>query len=337
MAALLTALTLGTQVAPAAFAARSEPRHTDASGEVKAEKSLGGLRYTIMVRKFADEAAWPNGYTLPSDNTGGLGNAYSTVLENALQDEGHFIVVAGKEMSNEAMDEQQTSADSGAIQQGKKTPVKGHMAPAQLLVRGSITRIAPDKSFMNLDQTHSILNFNPTKLFGSFRHSKTEIDVTVQVVDASTRIVLASKTVTGKTSANTIDFWNVPIVHGVNFGTNKDLMGAVVRAVNQSVQFLVEELPKVEWQGTVVSVDGAEVLINRGSREGVQEGNQFTVGEVETIRDPDTGEVLKEKMTRVGVLKVTDVDDKTATCKVVKSSAPIGRGMAVHPLLGEQD
>src|SRR5439155_11304310 len=36
MAALLTALTLGTQVAPAAFAARSEPRHTDASGEVEA-------------------------------------------------------------------------------------------------------------------------------------------------------------------------------------------------------------------------------------------------------------------------------------------------------------
>ena len=258
------------------------------------------------------------------------------MLTNALQKCEHFIVVAGKEMTNEALDEQDSDARADMVKQGRKTPQKGQMTPVQLLVKGAITRIAPDKSFLNVGHgnAHGFLG-DATNLLGHFKRSKTEIDVTVQVVDASTRQVVASRTVTGSTSKFDLGLVHTPLVSGVEFGGNRDMMGAVVHAVNQSVDFLVEQLPKIVWEGTVVSAEDGTVAINRGEREGVRAGMCFEVGAVKTLRDPDTGEVLDQRITPAATLKATEVHDKVAYCKVVKSSGPIEGGMMVRPLGGQ--
>ena len=327
---LLTLLVGMLCLATAPARARETPRGADPNGEVKAQKAEGGLRYSIQVRKFANEAEWPSGYKNPYYGSNGLGDDYTTVLTNALHGSEHFIVVADKEMTREAQDEQTFESDAGTVKQGKKTAVRGQMTPAQLLVKGSITRIAPDKGFLNIGEGKSYTDWN--KWIPKIGKSSTEIDVTVQVVDASTREVLASKTVTGKTSSAHVEFWNLPIVNGAKVGANRDLQGAVVHAVNQTVEFLVGQLPKIQWQGTIVSVDGAEVMINRGAREGVKVGNRFAVGSVEVIRDPDTGEVLKEKLSKVAVVKVTSVEDRISTCAVEDGAGTIEKGMTVHPV-----
>ncbi len=60
-----------------------------------------------------------------------------------------------------------------------------------------------------------------------------------------------------------------------------------------------------------------KVYVNRGSREGIGVGQEFTVGEVEILRDPDTGEVLDESMTEIARLRVSQVKEKISICEVV--------------------
>ena len=68
-----------------------------------------------------------------------------------------------------------------------------------------------------------------------------------------------------------------------------------------------------------------------GTREGIQVGQAFTVGEVEVLRDPDTGEVLDESMTQVAALRVDEVKEKLSICSVTEGDATaVAKGMTIH-------
>jgi hypothetical protein len=98
-----------------------------------------------------------------------------------------------------------------------------------------------------------------------------------------------------------------------------------------AVAFMLEQLPNFPWTGSVVMVKGDSVYLNRGTREGVSAGQVFTVGDVEVLRDPDTGEVLDEFMTEVATLEVTTVKEKLSIAQVTSGNvADIGKGMTIH-------
>ena len=101
--------------------------------------------------------------------------------------------------------------------------------------------------------------------------------------------------------------------------------------MSQAVAFLVKQIEGIPWQGSVVLATPAKIIVNRGSREGVAVGQQFSVGQSEELTDPDTGEVLDVSMTQVATLKVTDVKEKIATCTVVTGdAAKVQKGMTVQ-------
>jgi hypothetical protein len=76
-----------------------------------------------------------------------------------------------------------------------------------------------------------------------------------------------------------------------------------------------------------------KVYINRGQREGVSSGQMFSVGSVEVIRDPDTGEILDEDMTELCRIQASEVKEKLTVCTVVEGDAgDVEKGMKVHPL-----
>lgn len=62
------------------------------------------------------------------------------------------------------------------------------------------------------------------------------------------------------------------------------------------------------------------MVVNRGTREGVQSGATFTVGEYEILRDPDSGEVLDVSMTERATVQAVQVKEKTSICKVVSGN-----------------
>jgi hypothetical protein len=90
---------------------------------------------------------------------------------------------------------------------------------------------------------------------------------------------------------------------------------------------MTEKMEKIPWTGSVVLVKADKVYINRGTREGVEKGMKFDVGKSETVRDPDTGEVLDESLTKSASIQVETVKDKVAICKTLSGKPQ--KGMTV--------
>ena len=277
----------------------------------------GGLKYTISVVKFENKAGWSGQYD--------LGDAWGMVMTDILNQTGRFIVLAEKDMRQEAMNEQDFAA-SGRTARGDRSPAMGQMTPAQILVKGAITHVQ--------DRTSGgggLVGFGPVAIGGG--KSTSEINVTMYMVDSTTGQVLASKSVVGKSNsrAGGVAFgyrgW-----YGGAAGFKNDNMGkAIENAVQQGVEWMVAQLPKLAWKGSVIMVRDGKVYINRGAREGVKPDQQFVVGTSEVLRDPGTGEVLDETVTAVARIQVVTLKEKLAICEVISGQADdIENGMGVQ-------
>ncbi len=277
----------------------------------------GGLRYSITVSKFENRAGWHGQWD--------IGNAWGSVLTDMLNQSGSFIVLGETDMRSAALDEQDFAA-SGRTAGGNKAPVTGQMTPAQLLVKGAITHVQGGTS--GGGGGVSIKGF---RLGG--KGKKGEINATIYIVDSTTGQVLASTSVVGTSKQKGMSFGYSG--HGMSTdvgGFKNDNVGkAVEAACSQAVDFLVAQLPGFQWTGSVVMVKGDKIYVNRGTREGVGVGQQFSVGQVEVLRDPDTGEVLDEDMTQIASLRVDQVKEKLSICSVTMGDASqVAKGMTVH-------
>jgi hypothetical protein len=116
-------------------------------------------------------------------------------------------------------------------------------------------------------------------------------------------------------------------------GFKNDNVGkAVESACGEAVTFMVGQLPKISWSGSVVQVANGKVYINRGAREGVSVGQNFIVGTAEVIRDPDSGEVLDTTVEEIARVEVTEVKEKLSFAKVTGGKGTsVRKGMGIHP------
>lgn len=284
---------------------------------VWAQTGAGGMRYTITVTKFENQAGWHGQWD--------LGDAWGAVMTDILNQTGRFIVLGETDMRNEALAEQDFAA-SGHTAGGSKAPVTGQMTPAQLLVKGAITHV----------QTSTTgggggIRIERFRIGGS--KDKAEINAVMYLVDSTTGQVLASTRVTGEAGRKGARFG----YSGRDFGSDvaafkKDNVGkAVEDAVSQGVDWLIEQLPGVPWTGSVALVRDGQVYVNRGTREGVSSGQVFVVGEEDVIRDPDTGEVLDRMVNEVAQLRVVEAREKLSICEISSGDAGrIQKGMSVR-------
>lgn len=288
-----------------------------ASVPAAAQEATGGLRYSISVTKFENQAGWYSGWD--------IGDAWGTVLTDMLNQSGKFIVLGESDMRGAAMEEQDLAA-SGRTAGGAKAPVTGQMTPAQILVKGAITHVQGDTG--GADGGIRIKGF---KVGGG--GGKGEVNATVYLVDSTTGQVLASTNVVGTHKRKGLGVGYDTGSWGAAFGghSNDNVGLAVQDACAQAVDFLIAQLPNIQWSGAVVMVKDGKVYVNRGSREGIAVGQTFSVGEVEILRDPDTGEVLDQSMSEVARLKVSQVKDKLSICDVVDGSiGAVAKGMTIH-------
>ncbi len=292
-----------------------------AAGTAPAEDAAkGGLRYTITVVKFENQAGWHGQWD--------IGDAWGAVMTDALQGSGKFIVLGEKDMRGEAMQEQDLGA-SGRVAGGKKTPKIGQMTPAQLLVKGAITHVQDSTTGGG-----GGLSFRGINIGGS--GDKAEINVTIYIVDSTTGQVKASQKVVGKAGRKGLNLgYSGSALAGLTGGGDafkKDNVGkAVEDAVAQAVEFLTKQLDKIPWEGSVVSAKDGKIIINRGSREGVAEGQAFVVGKLETTTDPDSGEVLDSSVSKVATIKAKTVKEKIAICEATEGGDKIEAKMSVQP------
>jgi len=287
------------------------------STTVIAGDGAGGLRYSITVTKFENRAGWYGHFD--------IGDAWGTILTDMLNQSGHFIVLGETDMRAAAMDEQDFAA-SGRTAGGKKAPVTGQMTPAQLLVKGAITHVQD-----GVKKGGGGIRYKGFRIGG--KGGKGEINATIYIVDSTTGQVLASKSVVGTSKQKGMNIGYSTGSWGAAFGGEKnDNVGLAIQAAcDQAVQFLIQQLPNLPWTGSVVLTKNGKVYVNRGSREGIQPGQHFTVGDVEILRDPDTGEVLDESMTILATIQADTVKEKLSICSVISGdAASVEKGMTIH-------
>lgn len=282
-----------------------------------AQTGTGGMRYTITVTKFENQAGWHGQWD--------LGDAWGAVMTDILNQTGRFIVLGETDMRNEALAEQDFAA-SGRTAGGSKAPATGQMTPAQLLVKGAITHVQSSTTGGG-----GGIRIKGIRVGGS--KDKAEINAVMYLVDSTTGQVLASTRVTGEAGRKGARFG----YSGRDFGgdvaafKNDNVGKAVEDAVSQGVDWLIEQLPGVPWTGSVALVRDGQVYVNRGTREGVQSGQVFVVGEEDVIRDPDTGEVLDRTVNEVAQLRVVEAREKLSICEISSGDAGrIQKGMSVR-------
>jgi curli biogenesis system outer membrane secretion channel CsgG len=272
-----------------------------------------GLRYSIMVSKFENRSNWRGQWR--------LGDAWGAILTDSLNNSGRFIVLGEKDMRRDALAEQDFAASSRAAGGGKKV-VKGQMTPAQLLIKGDITHF--DSGTAGGGGGIGIKGFKIGVKGGT-----TEINAVMYIVDSSTGQVMASKKVYGKITKKglSLGFYKSGFSGNVG-GFKKTNEGkAMEMAIDQGVDFLISKLEEIPWTGTVILVKKKKIYINRGEREGVSVGQTFNVGELEILRDTDTGEVLDQEMELSGKIEVVKIKKKIAICKVLEGD--VQKGMTV--------
>ncbi len=276
----------------------------------------GNLRYSISVAKFDNEAGWHGQWE--------IGTAFGEIMTDALQQSKKFIVLGEKDMRQEAMGEQDLAA-SGRTAGGKKAPKTGQMTPAQLLVKGAVTHV--QDSTTGGGAGVSVMGF---RVGGST--DRTEVNITIYIIDSTTGQVKASQKIVGKAGRKGLNVgYSGSVVGGDLGGFKKNNVGkACEDAVAQAVEFLTKQLEKIPWEGTVIKA-GDKIIINRGSREGVEVGQVFKVGAVENLTDKDTGEVLDTEMKQVGKIKVSQVKEKIAYCEALEGQKKIEKDMTVQP------
>lgn len=274
----------------------------------------GGLRFTVMVDKFENKTG-----------NSQLGDDWSTLLTAALHEDGHFIVVAEDDMQLKTLKEQLRGI-SGLTVQGRKTAVRGQMAPAQLLVKGVITHVQQGTASQGG-------GFGLGKIHINAGRKSSEVRATLEMVDTTTGAIVAAKNFTGVAQGRTFSAGGQQGGNdgAVNMGQDDNLQEALQKAIGDVIPWMVAQLPSVSWRGSVVRAADGRVIINRGAREGVAVGDEFIAGESEILRDPDTGELLEEVLHERARIRVEHLTDRTATCTVIGGDAKqIVTGMAVQ-------
>jgi len=277
----------------------------------------GGLRYTIAVTSFENRSKLPGMFL--------LSDTWAALLTEALARSGHFIVIAESDMRAAAMTEQDL-ATVGRTAAGDMAPATGSMTPAQLLIKGEITHFEDGTKGGD-----GGIAFKGIKL--GLKGSTAEINAVVYVVDSRTGQVVASKKVIGKakSSGMTVGFTDKDWSSDMGSFKNTNVGKAVEAAIDQAVEFCAAQLESLPWTGNVVFLNGNQVYINRGAREGVAAGQTFKVGTAEALRDPGTGELLDTIFTEKAQIKVDSVKEKISICSII-SGEGIENGMSVSPL-----
>lgn len=277
------------------------------------------LRYSISVSDFENKSGWRGQVN--------LGNAFGTILTDVLQQSGRFIVLGESDMRQAAMAEQDL-ATSGRTAGGRMAPQTGRMTPAQLLVKGAITHVQDSTSGGS-----GGIGFRGIRVGGST--DKTQVNITIYVIDSQTGQVKASKNVIGEAGRRGL---RLGYSGGALGGMTGDMAGfrkenvgqACEDAVAQAVDFLIEQIGSIPWEGSIMRT-GERIIVNRGEREGVKVGQVFNVGKTEDLIDEDTGELLDRSLTRVGKIRITEVRERISYADAIDGAKAIAQGMTIRP------
>lgn len=214
-----------------------------------------------------------------------LGGGLAEILITELLESDRFLLVE-RDSIQDIVKEQELGM-SGLVR-SETAASAGGLAGAQFMIKGAITEFNAEAGGGGLS-----ISFREAEAGTKSRTAYVGIDV--RIVDNLTGQIHASYHASATARSTGLSLAaafqgsdNVKIGASTFYST---ALGQATRdAVQQVVEFILEESAHIPWQGSVIQTRGSSVYVNRGASANVREGDVFEVfSKGEPLIDPETG------------------------------------------------
>lgn len=261
-----------------------------------------------------------------------IGKGIADLLVKYLVKDGSYSVIERKALDKILAEQNFSNSDRANPTSAAKI---GKMLGVDAIIVGSITQFGNDTKNTNVGGAGGGLGgFG----LGGFGHKKSKaiVGLDARMVDIDTGEILAVAEGKGESQRTSTSLlggggnWHGFGAGNVDLGSsdfqNTIIGEATKQAVEQMSTEVIADKEKLQVRqvvvtGLVAAVDGGQIILNVGGKNGVKVGDQLNVERVtREIKDPATGQVLRRMSSSVGVVKVTDVDDVSSVCAPVSGS-----------------
>lgn len=253
------------------------------------------LKKTIAVSRFEN-----------STDTAGqaaIGTGMADQLADALIQSGNFVVIERQTLEDIINEQDIAASGRAAVSQTAQT---GKLIPVQILIKGAVSEFEAETQKGGTGISISGISLGSNK-------ATAHVAVILRIIDSTSGQVLDSVRVEGEAKAKGM---KIGIAQGgVDFGTEsfkKTPLGKATQiAIDKAVVEISSRLDKIPFEGRIVKVEEGTIYTNMGTRNGVAQGNVFSVlAEGEALTDPVTGEKLGAEKAKAGEIKITSVEEK---------------------------
>ena len=272
-----------------------------------------------------------------------IGKGIADMLVGQLVRNGNYSVVERKQLDRVL--QEQNFQQSGRADASTAAQL-GRLLGVDAIIIGSITQFGRDDKKVGIGGGVRVGGIG---IGGVGRRSaKAVVQIDARIVDIRTAEILGVATGFGESKRSGTTLIGGASVGGVaaggafdmsssNFGST--ILGEATRlAVDSLVTELVGASSRVTEtvaaiSGLVADVSDNEVIINKGTRDGVRVGVEYEILRAgREIRDPATGRVLRRISERVGKVKITQADEESAVGIVTGAPVKVGDCVGTCPV-----
>jgi hypothetical protein len=148
------------------------------------------------------------------------------------------------------------------------------------------------------------------------------------MVDTSTGEILTAASGSGQSSKTSVGASGSSMVDMTAASFQDSMLGEAVNRATQQVAASLSEFgwklasTRADYSGLVADVSGRTLILNVGRLKGVQVGDTVEISRAgRQILDPQTKQVLRTIVDKVGNGQVTEVDDGSATATLSGTGA----------------
>ena len=291
-----------------------------------------GRKKRVAVFDF-DFTAIPTATIAQLGNSVDIGKGVTNLLVKYLVQDGTYSVIERNALDKIMAEQNFSNSDRANPTSAAKI---GKILGVDAMIVGSITQFGNDTKNTNIGGAGGG-GFGGFGL-GGIKHSNSKaiVNIDARIVDIDTAEILGVAEGHGESSRSSTSLtggggnWHGFGAGNVDFGSSdfqETILGEAVKAsVEQMSAGLIADNTKLTARtivvsGLVAAVDSGQVVLNVGAKSGIKVGDQLSIERItRTIKDPATGQVLRQLTQPVGVVRVTDVDDVSAVCTPVSGS-----------------
>jgi curli biogenesis system outer membrane secretion channel CsgG len=261
-----------------------------------------------------------------------VGKGISDLLVKYLVQDGSYSVIERKAMDKILAEQNFSNSDRANPASAAKL---GKLLGVDAIIVGSITQFGNDTKNTNIGGGGG--NWGGFGVGGIGRKkSKAIVAVDARIVDIDTAEILGVASGKGESERDSTSLlggggnWHGWGNGNVDFGSSDFQQTILGEAVNKAVKELSGEViadngklqaRTVSVEGLVAAVDGGQIVLNVGGKNGLKVGDQLNVERVtREIKDPATGQVIRRMTSPVGVIRLTDVDAVSAVGTIVSGA-----------------